>query len=145
MLNVKLFNFLFLFELNAHNMLNKNIYHLSLPTSFAVCYTAFRETVAFFVQELHQCVFCSRTTPMRFLFKNYINAFFVQELHQCVFCSRTTPMCFCSRTTPMRFCSRTTPMRFLFKNYTNAFFVQELHQCVFCSRTICFLQKAYSS
>jgi len=49
-------NSFFLFQLNAPNTLNKNIYHQLHPTCFGVCYTIFRETIALFAQELY--AFC---------------------------------------------------------------------------------------
>ena len=52
----KVVNSFFLFQLNAHNMLNTYIYQILPPTRFGVCYTIFRETIALFVQELY--AFC---------------------------------------------------------------------------------------
>jgi hypothetical protein len=46
-------NFFFLFQLNAHNILNKHIYHHLLPTRLGVFYTFFRETIALLAQELY--------------------------------------------------------------------------------------------
>jgi len=48
-------NHFFLFQLNAHNMLNTNIYHKLPTTCFDVCYTIFRETIALLVQKLYVC------------------------------------------------------------------------------------------
>ena len=40
--------FIFLFQLNADNILNTYIYHLLPPTCFGVCYAIFRENIALF-------------------------------------------------------------------------------------------------
>jgi hypothetical protein len=40
-------SFLFLFQLKAHIMLNTYIYHLLPSKYFSVCYTIFRETMAY--------------------------------------------------------------------------------------------------
>jgi hypothetical protein len=39
------YNHFFLFQLNAHNMLNTYIYHQIPPSCFSVCYTIFSETM----------------------------------------------------------------------------------------------------
>jgi len=46
----------FLFQLNAHVMLNTYIYYQLPPTCFGVCYTIFREAVALFAQNLYAMV-----------------------------------------------------------------------------------------
>ena len=55
----------FLFQPNAHNMLNTYIYHQIHPTCFGVCHTIFRETTALFAHKLYVfCIFavnCSKT------------------------------------------------------------------------------------
>jgi len=43
-------NHLCWFQLNAHNTLNTYIYHQLPPTCFGVCYTNFRQTIAFLAQ-----------------------------------------------------------------------------------------------
>ena len=48
-------NISLLFQLNAHNMLNTNVYLLLPPTCFGFCYTISRETIALFAQKL--CAF----------------------------------------------------------------------------------------
>jgi hypothetical protein len=50
-------NLFVLFRLNAHNILNTNIYHILPPTYFGVCYTIFRETIALLAVKLY--VFCT--------------------------------------------------------------------------------------
>jgi hypothetical protein len=40
-------------QLNAHNILNKYIYHHLPPTCFGVCYRIFKETIAFLAQKLY--------------------------------------------------------------------------------------------
>ena len=43
---------LFLFQLNAHNTLNKYICHQPPPKCFGVCYTIFRETTSLLTQKI---------------------------------------------------------------------------------------------
>jgi hypothetical protein len=40
----------FLFKVNVYNLLNTYIYHPLPPTSFGVCYTVFRQTIALLAQ-----------------------------------------------------------------------------------------------
>jgi hypothetical protein len=54
---LKNMNLFFLFQLNAHNLLNTYIYHQLPPTCFGVCYTIFREPNALFTEEMF--VFCN--------------------------------------------------------------------------------------
>jgi hypothetical protein len=77
-------DFFFLFQLNAHNMLNTYIYHLLPPTCFGVCYTFFRETIALLIQELY--AFCNVVTQVllhnikyTLMFKTYSACYSVQN------------------------------------------------------------------
>jgi hypothetical protein len=51
--SVLAFNHIFLFQPNAHNMLNTFIYHQLPPKCFGVCYTVLRETIALLAQKLY--------------------------------------------------------------------------------------------
>ena len=51
-------NHFFVFQLNAHNILNTYIYYQLPPTCFGVCYTIFRETIALLAQQLYTFLQC---------------------------------------------------------------------------------------
>jgi len=50
-------NHFFLFQLNAHTMLNTYIYHQLPPTCFGICYSIVSGTIALLAQKL--CAFCT--------------------------------------------------------------------------------------
>jgi len=75
-------NHFFLFQLNAHNMINTCGNHHLPPTCFGVCYTIFRETIALFAQKLYG--FCNVTIKCT-LYPFYLFTMLLQRLKQYVF------------------------------------------------------------
>ena len=62
----------FLFQLNAHNMLNTYIYHLLPFICCGVSYTIFMETTALFAQELYALVLSSSYLVFLQLLINFV-------------------------------------------------------------------------